>query len=215
MSGATEQENRLRRFASFFKGYVGVMPLVTAAVAPLLTMMKAIPVFETQKTTLATYSGLLGFLLLAWVFYVRGPLVRAMVPQRHSSKPIGLGYGFVFFINRTVELVLNRRFYTNILPLLLIVGRVFCYIKYFATLDKALADLHLTGFTRKEILERFSGPFAGSYALQAYYVGIFLFAQMAFVLMALREYAYGVLKIPEIEILGEHELPDRGPKRPV
>jgi CheY-like chemotaxis protein len=36
-------DNRLRRFASFFRGYMGVMPLVTAAFAPVLTMLRAIP----------------------------------------------------------------------------------------------------------------------------------------------------------------------------
>jgi hypothetical protein len=85
MTGAMVQENRLRKFASFFKGYMGVMPLVTAAVAPLLTMMKAIPVFESQKTALATYSGLLGFLLLAWVFYVRGRLTAALGSLRDQN----------------------------------------------------------------------------------------------------------------------------------
>src|SRR5436190_1833649 len=71
LMSATVQDNRLRAFAGFFKGYMGIMPLVTAAVAPLLTIMKAVPVFESQKSTLATYSGLLGFLLVAWVFYAR------------------------------------------------------------------------------------------------------------------------------------------------
>jgi hypothetical protein len=35
--------NRLCVFASAFKGYMSVMPLVTAALAPLLTLLKAIP----------------------------------------------------------------------------------------------------------------------------------------------------------------------------
>jgi hypothetical protein len=72
------QENRLKNSASFFKGYMGVMPLVTAALAPLLTLAKAIPVFESQKTSLATFSGLFGLLFVAWVFYARGIFVPAM-----------------------------------------------------------------------------------------------------------------------------------------
>src|SRR5437899_1051201 len=106
MSVTTAQENRLRKFAGFFKGYMGIMPLVTAGLAPLLTMMKAIPVFESQKSTLATYSGLLGFLLLAWVFYARRAFAVAMV---HSATiPFGeAGFG--------VQAL--KRISANVLPL--------------------------------------------------------------------------------------------------
>jgi hypothetical protein len=77
----TTTQNRLRVFANAFKGYMGVMPVITAALAPLLTFLKAIPTYESQRTTLATLSGVLGFLLLAWLFYIRrtialGSLVR-------------------------------------------------------------------------------------------------------------------------------------------
>jgi hypothetical protein len=37
--------------------------------------------------------------------------------------------------------------------------------------------------------------------LQAYYLGIFLFAESAFVVMALREYGYGILHVPEEDVL--------------
>lgn len=65
------QENRLLTFANIFKGYMGVMPIVTAALAPVLTAMNVIPVYDSQRKPLAAMAGILGFLLLAWVFYVR------------------------------------------------------------------------------------------------------------------------------------------------
>jgi hypothetical protein len=37
--------NLLCVFASVLKGYMSVMPLVTAVLAPLLTLLKAIPTF--------------------------------------------------------------------------------------------------------------------------------------------------------------------------
>ena len=52
----TTTQNRLQVFARAFKGYMGVMPLVTAALAPLLTFLKAIPTYEGQRTTLACHS---------------------------------------------------------------------------------------------------------------------------------------------------------------
>jgi hypothetical protein len=200
MDQPTVQENRLRKFASFFKGYMGVMPLVTAAVAPLLTMMKAIPVYESQKTTLATYSGLLGFLLLAWVFYTRGAFVRGMVPRSQSSAD----YGTPYLIKRMMQ-----RFTVNLLPLLLIVGSVLCFIEYLRFLDLSVSTILQAApassgpMSRKDILDRIGqmGAIPEASALQSFYLGIFLLAEMAFVLMALREYAYGVLKISEEEIL--------------
>jgi hypothetical protein len=58
--------------------------------------------------------------------------------------------------------------------------------------------------SQHDILEKWGQrePIFQSSVLQSFYLGIFLFAEMAFVVMALREYAYGVLKIPEVEILG-------------
>ena len=47
---------------------MSVMPLITAALAPVLTLAKAIPVFDRQKTSLATFPGLFGFLMVAWVY---------------------------------------------------------------------------------------------------------------------------------------------------
>ncbi len=37
------QQNRLSLFANVFKGYMGIMPTVTAALAPILTAMNALP----------------------------------------------------------------------------------------------------------------------------------------------------------------------------
>ena len=180
---------------------MGVMPLVTAAVAPLLTLMKAIPVFDSQKTTLATYSGLLGFLLLAWVFYVRGRLVSAMFSRSYLVATVGRPPFFT--------MTGMRRMAANIFPLLLIVGSVYCYILYSHYLDEAIEQARkFHGYsdivTRHDVLEKWGQreSISQSSTLQGYYLGIFLFAEMAFVVMALREYAYGVLRVPEVEILG-------------
>src|SRR6266849_5980717 len=108
----TTTQNRLRVFAGAFKGYMGVMPLVTAALAPLLTLLKAIPTYESQRTTLATLSGVLGFLTLAWLFYVR--------------RTIALG-----------SLVRGFRFLINMIPFLLIVGTVAFFIGYSQILGKS------------------------------------------------------------------------------
>ena len=184
-------QNRLRIFANAFKGYMGVMPLVTAALAPLLTFLKAIPTYEGQRTTLATLSGILGFLLLAWLFYVR--------------RTIALG-----------SLVRGFRFLINMIPFLLIVGTVVSFIGYFqilgvstgAALELANKDQWTyyekdksSGFkTGSDVLRHWDDrPIPYSATLQLLYLAIFLSAECAFVLMALREYINDTRHVSELE----------------
>src|ERR1035441_4685266 len=65
------QENRLSLFANVFKTYMRIPTIVTAALAPILTAMNVLPTYESQRKPLATIAGALGFLLLAWICYVR------------------------------------------------------------------------------------------------------------------------------------------------
>jgi len=187
----TTTQNRLRVFADAFKGYMGVMPIVAAALAPLLTFLKAIPRYESQRGTLATLSGILGFLLLAWLFYVR--------------RTIALG-----------SLIRGFRFLINMIPFLLIVGTVASFIGYFQLLGVStgtaltLADKNQwtyaekdksVGFkTESDVLKHWDDrPVPYSASLQLLYLAIFLAAECAFVLMALREYINDTRRVSELE----------------
>ena len=184
-------QNRLRVFANAFKGYMGIMPLVAAALAPLLTFLKALPTYESQRTTLATLSGILGFLLLAWLFYIR--------------RTIALG-----------SLVRGFRFLINTIPFLLIVGTVASFIGYFQILGLSTNSAILqanknqwtyaekdkpTEFnTGAEVLKHWDDrPIPYSVSLQLLYLAIFLSAECAFVMMALREYINDARHISEVE----------------
>src|SRR4029077_11122364 len=173
-------QNRLRVFASAFKGYMGVMPVVTAALAPLLTFLKALPTYESQRTTLATLSGVLGFLTLAWLFYVR--------------RTIALG-----------SLIRGFRFLINITPFLLIVATLASFIGYSQILQKSTEtalqvadknqwryleqDKSLPFKTGDDVLKHWDDrPIPSSISLQLVYLAIFLSAECAFVMMTLREY---------------------------
>ena len=183
LTAEQNQENRLTIFANVFKGYMGVMPLVTAALAPLLTAIGAIPVYESLRKPLSTLSGILGFLLLAWVFYVR--------------RTIALG-----------SITRGWRATINLLPLLLIVASIWCYVDYTLVLDNSV-DLILRAIaarvsvppSRSEILKTWGSDnsIPNSGHLQLFYLGMFLFAESAFVLMAIREYINDVRQITEKE----------------
>src|ERR1035438_1839554 len=107
------QENRLSLFANVFKGYMGIMPIVTAALAPILTAMNVLPTYESQRKPLATIAGVLSFLLLAWIFYVRRTIALGSITH---------GFRWIF----------------NLLPLVLIFGSVGCYIAYTNTLEASI-----------------------------------------------------------------------------
>ncbi len=179
------QQNRLLAFANVFKGYMGVMPIVTAALAPILTAVNVLPTYESQRKPLATMAAFLGFLLLAWLFYVRRTLALGSIKK---------GYR-VFF---------------NLCPLILVMGSIVCYVSYTNTLDSSVAKAQGPAATMKraEVLGVWSqdNPIPDSVSLQMYYLGMFLLAESAFVMMAIREYANDVRKITEYEwIFGEQD----------
>ncbi len=220
---ADERDNRLRNFAIFFKSYMGVMPLITAGVAPLLTLSKAIPVFDSDRKALATLSGLLGFLIVAWIFYARNMFVPAMVPI-HEPSLAGEGEDardYAWSVRRRNRARVRT---TNLLPLCLIVLSVLSYVGYTFILDQVIGERlgqKLPGngdsaLTVQQVLQRQGTyyPIDNDGLLQVFYLGIFLFAEAAFVVMALREYAYGVLKISEASVLRESDAPSQSGEGP-
>jgi hypothetical protein len=184
------QENRLLAFANVFKGYMCVMPLVTAALAPVLTAMNVIPTHESQRKPLAM-AGILGFLLLAWLFYVRRTIALGSITR---------GFRVLF----------------NLCPLALVLASIACYVGYANTLDASLAEVSRAhpDLTRLQALDSWTQGAAvpASVQLQLLYLGMFLFAEAAFVMMALREYANDVRRISEydwmfgLRMVLDHEL---------
>jgi hypothetical protein len=174
----TAQESRLSIFANVFKSYMGIMPLVTAALAPLLTALNVLPTYESQRKPLATMAGVLGFLLLAWIFYVRRTIALGSITH---------GFRWIF----------------NLLPLVLIVGSIGCYIGYANMLDTSMAAISKSNpaITRTQALATSSQDMAipNSVALQLSYLGMFLCAEGAFVMMALRDYCNDVRHISEYD----------------
>jgi hypothetical protein len=137
-------------------------------------------------------AGILGFLLLAWVFYVRRTIALG------SVKP---GY----------------RTFFNLCPLILVFFSFICYVRYMNTLDKSLAQAHVTRVLAIGTWSR-NNAVPESLHLQLLYLGMFLLAEAAFVIMALREYSIDVLRISEYDwMFGSQEgspptatLPDSG-----
>jgi hypothetical protein len=210
----------LSTFSRFFKGYMGVMPVFVAALAPVLTLTRVIPVYQQQRFSLATFAGLLGFLLVAWVFYLRHHMARALFRGKTVGKAI------------TVVM--------SIMPLMLIAATVWAYADYNSTINKSVAAIRVWEYQRsigpvqallsnlkedpeksmtilalsipkKQIISRTDAlleddfPLPYSTRLMFSYLGIFVFAELAFVLMALREYLQTLLSITDERLIMDHQ----------
>src|SRR5260370_8145900 len=72
----------MRGFATYFKDYMGISSLVTAALPIPVTAAKLIPTYSAQAKFLSLYTSLFCFLLLGFVFFVRDRLVGVMFRRR-------------------------------------------------------------------------------------------------------------------------------------
>lgn len=135
-----------------------------------------LPVYESQRKPLAAMTGVLGFLLLAWLFYIRRTIALGSITR---------GFRWIF----------------NLSPLLLILGSITCYVSYFTSLDQSLIQVSRQNASIKRLAALNTwgqeNSIPDSALLQVLYLGIFLCAEAAFVMMALREYANDVNGISE------------------
>jgi hypothetical protein len=173
---------RLAGFANFFKGYMSVSTVVAASIPIPITSWKLIPIYAQQRGFLTVYASLFCFLLLAFVFSIRHRLAAPM-----------------FFKSGLSGIVAA-------LPAVFIALTLGCVIGYHAILQYSIGQLHdvlgFSNFPTKDLLEQMDAtqiPYAVE--LAACYLGIFIFAELAFVLMAIREYLQDALRLDEVELL--------------
>lgn len=171
---------RLAVFANFFKGYMSVSTIVAASIPIPVGSLKLIPVFSQQRGFLTVYASLFCFLLLAFVFSIRHRLAGPMFRKGPAGALIA-ALPFVFIV--------------------LTLGSV---IAYHAVLLESIEQLRSLGLTASTtvLLDKMDAteiPYAVE--LAACYLGIFIFAESAFVLMAIREYLQDLLHLDEVTLL--------------
>jgi hypothetical protein len=178
---AQPARTRLAVFANFFKGYMSVSTVAAAAIPIPIASWKLIPMYAQQRGFLTVYASLFCFLLLAFVFSIRHRLARPM-----------------FFRGRMGGVVAA-------LPAVCIVLTLACIVTYHALIQQSIAELRGLGFATvkmQQLLDQIDAtqiPYAVE--LAACYLGIFIFAELAFVLMAIREYLQDLLHLDEVELL--------------
>jgi hypothetical protein len=171
---------RLAVFANFFKGYMSVSTIVAAATPIPVASLKLIPAFAQQRGFLTVYASLFCFLLLAFVFSIRHRLARPM-----------------FFRGRMGAVVAA-------VPALFILLTLGSIVAYHAVLQQSIEQLRELGlqFPTTELLDKVDATeIPHGVKLAACYLGIFIFAELAFVLMAIREYLQDLLHLDEVSLL--------------
>ncbi len=179
-SGTRRESLRIAAFATFFKSYMSVSAIVAASVPIPVAALKLIPTYSQQRGFLSVYASLFCFLLVAFVFSIRHQLATRMFSGG------------------------RRAAFVSALPALFILLTMFCILGYHATLQRSLQQWRELGVvaTSTDLLNKadyLEIPY--SLSLAAYYLGIFVFAELAFVLMAMREYLQDALQLKELTLL--------------
>ncbi|GAC1424429.1 MAG: hypothetical protein NVSMB62_21340 [Acidobacteriaceae bacterium] len=171
---------RIKVFANFFKSYMSVSTIVAAAIPIPIASWDLIPMFAQQRRFLTVYTSLFCFLLLAFVFSIR----HRLAPRMFSG---GI-WSLVILI----------------LPFVLMLSTLGCILEYHWMLQQSIEELRSLGLvasTADTLSKVDANEIPHGLALAGFYLGIFLSAEGAFVLMAIREYLQDVLRLNERELL--------------
>jgi hypothetical protein len=180
----TNEGHGIQTFGRFFTGYMGTASLVTAALPIPVRSLHLIPAFESQEKFMNTYTSMSCFLVFAYVFYSRHTLARWMFARQGEHFAV--------------------RFWVSVLPVLFFGCSIGCAIAYHHELGGALDALAVAGarLPSSELLSKIDArEIPGSGRLIVVYLGMFIFAESAFVLMAIREYLQDALKLEERELI--------------
>ena len=202
-----DEPKRVRAFANFFKRYMSLSSLIVAALPIPLTSFRLIPAFDAQKTFLSIYTSLFCFLLLGFIFYIRHNLARLMFPDHYDNKTLSK--------NNFLDLILKIpwRYFVALLPAILIGISIWCVFLYNdclmisiknlkSSIELGNINLSLKELSTNNIL-RYTNLYdiPNSSKLIIYYLGIFLFAEAAFIIMAIKEFLQDILELREIDVI--------------
>ena len=173
---------------------------VIAASLPIpVTALRFIPTYAAQTKFLSVYSSLSCFLLLGFVFYSRHALARWMFQPSRRKWSLGT--------------------FINLLPLIMMLVCVGCIGTYHwllqNSIQEAMADWvrrgAAIGSTEAVLQNTDYMEIPYSIRLVVCYLGIFLSAEAAFVLMAIKEYLQDLIGLTEDQLIAGKPIARKGP----
>jgi hypothetical protein len=168
---------------------MSVAATVTAALPLGAAGVGAIPTYHSLERVLAVYASLFCFLLFAYVFYIRQSLARALFSNARPSVT------------------------SQLIPLALVVLAMSSGVSYLAVLQQSVNTARdvmiargVNAVSMADVLKQTDYVDAPqAFVLIALYLGVFVFAEAAFVLMAVREYLQDELALSDARLFGKDQ----------
>lgn len=223
---------RVRAFAEFFKRYMSISTLVIAALPIPVTSLNLIPTFTAQTKILSVYTSLFCFLILGLIFYLRHQLARILFHEFFSNEdywvtPLDRADPNVRW-RRNVRKFLKASL-IGLIPLLLIAASVFSAFQYNDNLVGNVSKIKQSIWDRAGIEQRLAteadvkavkerttfdailkntelDQIPRGSLLMLLYILIFITAEAAFVLMAIKEYLQDLVKLTEVDLIQGRKL---------
>jgi hypothetical protein len=180
---------RFAQFVGYFKSYVGLASVASAALPLPAKYLHLIPMYAAQSSFMTVYVSTFCFLFLGFVFYSRHSIARWIFRGLQGS---GRGPSALIAV----------------LPLLLALvsmGLLFTYHQLLQiSAGEVMADFRLQGVNlsfEQVLAETPYTAIVHAIPLMATFLGTFLAAETAFALMAIREYLQDILGLSDSEIL--------------
>jgi hypothetical protein len=243
----------VRTYSNWFRGTLSIGALVTAILPAPVMIFQLLPAYGVQARFLIFYGPLVCFLTLAYLFYVRDALARAMFadlldpppqPDPYYGEPLVVSVRRVFRRVRSIVLAL--------LPIALVLTSSYCAVEYVRLVNRSAWEaveegrrqptvngerLESTESRRDSVtakpgsrssrrrrslpviqdpakvqpspdsLRRYVLQTAGVDDIPSFtrlnilYIGIFLSAEIALILMALKEYAKEAMGLTERDLM--------------
>lgn len=183
-----QSEKSLGVFSNMGKivgGYASLWSVFVAALPVSASLLRAIPIYETQRGYFGLYTSVACFLLLGYSLYARDQLAK------------GMKFPWT-----------NR--WTLLLPLFLMLCSFACVIAYHATLTTSVAEVidqaHRNGTNlpvefRNLLAMTDERAIPDSLWLFSLYLGIFIFAEATFIIFVIKEYIQQALGVSEWHLL--------------
>lgn len=184
---------RIKAFASFFKRYMSVSALITAALPIPVTSFQLIPTYEVMTKSLSVYTSLFCFLILAFIFYRRHYLARLFFP-------FDIGNILIYKLRRKIAFV-------GMLPGIFIFLSILCVLLYHffleTNLPQEIADnsLNLYELRKDYLINNVPEGLWDRIIIFSLYLGIFVFAEAAFIIMAIKEYVQDLFNYTDKEVI--------------
>ena len=187
--GRGKDPARFKKFVAYFKKYLGLGAVGCGALPAPMSYFRVIPTFQAQYKFLTGYVTVFCFLALGFIFYSRHSIAR-----------------WIFQSNKRRNG--NAKTLAAWLPLGLIGTSLACLSVYHlllqASVSQAISDFYARGVNLTDQFALENTPFEDirfAIPLMIAYLGVFLGAEAAFAVMAIREYMQDILNLEDSEIV--------------